>query len=562
MAGEVVAPAVRVLDYGWQAPNPIDYQHAALAGTEPIQRAVSEGVASRNQFLLAELNNARAMQMAKWQHEAQIQREKMRDDRMLAVADKRAQAQLNAMKEKGMLDDLKNKSTYLTSRLGGNPVARMAGESDEAYGARIDSAIKDKLKENITADTNAAYNIKKQIASYNQYVSDPKVNQAVQSEMSAAVNDPNVQAQARNYVTSNLSSWLQTAAGDKASAVMDEAQKNPAQLPQILQKYGLAQQYNDFVASARQTAAYGYLKATGSPAMKQFATANENLKILGQQLQNLSTMPGDNGRMVPKPWWSQVQNSVGDMELHDAQVAQEQQQKVTNPFLPPKPQADKTTQRPASPLTPPAVNPADFDAQGASVNTAPLAGKPGNTLGFGAWDQYGATDASGYTPTQSAVDKAVFGPRTSVAGWTDRDIATAEAANPGFWNGMISAPGYWARQVGSMFDSRINPNNAFTPAGNASFAPLPLPSRARPMNPVVAPMAAPVAAPAAVPVAGPMATNVVQAPAMPMLQAVPAGAQFSPFTGIPMTPASPQMDYQDPYAQVSQMMAMKAMYGQ
>ena len=170
-----------------------------------MQRAMSEAMAARNQFALSQLNNAqamqremavatlnnqRAMELAKWQHDAQIQREKMRDDRMLEVADKRAKAQLDAMKEKGMLDDLKNKSTYLTSRLGGNPVARMAGESDEAYGERIDGAIKDKLKENITADTTAAYNAKKPIAAYNQYINDPKVNQAVQGEMARSGQRP------------------------------------------------------------------------------------------------------------------------------------------------------------------------------------------------------------------------------------------------------------------------------------------------------------------------------------------------------------------------------------
>lgn len=571
MAGEVVAPAVHVLDFGWQAPNPIDYQRAALASTEPMQKAMSEAIANRNQFALSQFNNSAAMQrelavanvnnqrareLAQWQHEAQLQREQIRYNRMVDVAKLRAQSEMDNLKEKGVLDDIKSKNTYLTSRLGGDPIARDEGESDAVYGKRLEKAISDKLQSNITADTNAAYNIQKQINGYNKFVTDPNVNQAARTEVDAALKDPNVRAQGTNFVNTNFSKWLESVAGDKASAVADEMQKAPNQVPQILQKYNLAQQYNSFVESANQQAAYTYLKATGSSASRQLITANENLKILGQQLKGLEMMPGDRGP-VPKPWWGQVQSAMGDHFIKDAQEEQKNTPAhpvnpsgvQTNPLLPPKIAPQQT------PVTPPSVNPADFDAQGKSLNTAPFASSPGYHMGFGNWDFYG--QGPGDAPSQ-----AIFGPRTPIAGWSDLDRAKAEAASPGFWNGMIHAPGYWGRQVGSLFDSRVNPNNAFTPDSPVSYAALPYIRRNPVVPPVVNPAAAPVVAPAMGVAPPPAATNVAQLPPLPVMQAPPAGAYMSPFTAAPVSAASSPQASGNPFGTVEQMLNWGAMSGQ
>jgi hypothetical protein len=321
---EMISPPVRVLDFGYTSPTSIDYTRAGLALTAPAQQAVQAATDTRSQFLLTQLNAQKAMELAKWNHQAQIQREQMRDQRMMQVAELRAKSQLDALKAKGLIDDEKSKQAYLTNRLGGDPVSKLAGESDEAYSARLDAAIKGKLQGNIATDAKAAYSIKKQIAAYTNYINDPRLaTPAVLNEFRSAAQDPGVQAQAQNYVNTNFGTWLQRVAGDNADVIQNAIQQAPGQTWTILQRAGLGDAYNSFVGSATQQAAYSYLKVAGSPASKQFATANENLRILGQQFQNISAMPGDNGRMVPKPWWSQVQNSVDDMTLHDAQMDQQ-----------------------------------------------------------------------------------------------------------------------------------------------------------------------------------------------------------------------------------------------
>src|ERR1022692_3675009 len=97
---EVISPPVHVLDYGYTSPNSVDFMRAGSQMAAPITEAVQQGNAQRNQFLLNQINNQKAMELARQQHVMQIQREQMRDARMMEVAKMRSQSVLDAVKAK------------------------------------------------------------------------------------------------------------------------------------------------------------------------------------------------------------------------------------------------------------------------------------------------------------------------------------------------------------------------------------------------------------------------------------------------------------------------------
>jgi hypothetical protein len=553
----VISPPVRVLDFGYQAPNPLDYQRAASASFEPLLRAAEVAHQNQNQFLLNQINNQKQLELAKWQHSAQIQREQLRDQRLMQVAQLRAGAQMDYLKEKGNLDDIKSKATYLTSRLGGDPIARKDGESDAAFSARLDDAIKNKLQNNIQADTKAAYSIRQQIDKYNQFINDPRVSQAVGGEVQQALQNPGVQAQAQNYINTNFDTWLDRVANENdAAAIRGALQRAPGQRAAIIQRAGLADAYQNFVGSATQQAALSYMKVAGSPAAKTFASANENLKMLQQQYQNISMMPGDNGRMVPKTWWPQVQNATDDLYLHDRQTASAQSPDPKAAALPQK--ATVAVQNPI--VAAPAPG---FDGHGMALNTAPFA-----RLGRGVWNFFDPSAGETFNTPYN------FGQKPAPS-FTEADIAAARAANPGFIRGLFS-PMYLPRAIGSLFDSSIDPEDSLR-TGDARYSPLMVPpevaakiAAARAANaqrPTPAPATNVMTAPSvpAQPATAPVG-NGVTLPAMPILAPVPAGASISPFAAVNPTVAPSPGTWQNPYDEVQQAMqqraTMAAMYGQ
>ena len=107
MAGEIISPPVHVLDFGYQSPNPIDYSRNAFLLGSPVNEAVQHAMEAKNAFLLQQVNAEKQMQVAQWQHSAQLQREAMRDARALKVAETNAASRMALLKP-----DSKRKPTF------------------------------------------------------------------------------------------------------------------------------------------------------------------------------------------------------------------------------------------------------------------------------------------------------------------------------------------------------------------------------------------------------------------------------------------------------------------
>lgn len=509
MSDEVVSPPVRTLDFGYAAPNPIQYGQLALAQTQPVQEAVQNSMAARNQFLIQQINAEKAMQLAQWQHGAQIQREQLRDQRMLQVAKMRAQAQLDALKEKGALDDIKAKNQYL-SRIGGGSLARQDGESDTAYGQRLDSAIKGRMESNIATDSKAAYGIQKQITAYNNYLNDPRVSSAAANELQSAAANPGVRAQAQNTVSTGFNAWLDKVAGDNAPMIQEALQKaGPQYRDTVLKNAGLKDAYDAYQGAALQQSAYAYLKAAGSPAAKQMAAANENLGILKQQLQDISMMPGDNGRMVPKSWWPEVQNTTDQMFLHDRLTAPPT---VAPAAAPPAPAAAA----PVQPVVAPRIND-PYAAYRGSDGSMIL---PGTPAGAQAANPPAPANPNPVTP-----------------------LSPADAARWGIQLPALPAPAAAPAPTNALFYPNFSD-------GTPSRIPFVFPSSSAPM-----------ASPGGMPVMAP-GGSLAPMPALPQLQPIPSAVAVQ--APIPSNPVVVPMteDATGPYDQAMQMMQMRNLYSQ
>ena len=318
---QYTTPAVHQLDNGWQAPNPIDFQRAAQAEMQPINDAIAKGNEARNQFMLNDINNRKAMELAQWQHTSQLQlataqhkmqieREQMRDDRATHVAQLAAASKMDLMKQQGAFNDIKAANANLTSQLGGDPVARNDGEADASYLSRIQAATKAKLTENIKQDSLAKSAIDIKIGEQNAYRNSPQIQSAFQKMAS----DPTVQQSAQSMVTSGLSDWLGKVAPDRADAILAAMKSRPdSSNPQIqaaiLKNAGLGQAFDDYRSQAIVSEAARIYPAF-KPMADNMTAVKDNLSNLYRQRQQLDMMPSANGRMVEKPWASASENAA------------------------------------------------------------------------------------------------------------------------------------------------------------------------------------------------------------------------------------------------------------
>jgi len=66
----VTSPPIQVLNNGYQAPSPFDYQQAGVAYVAPLERAIEANNAARNQFLVNQINNDFALRQQQLQMQA------------------------------------------------------------------------------------------------------------------------------------------------------------------------------------------------------------------------------------------------------------------------------------------------------------------------------------------------------------------------------------------------------------------------------------------------------------------------------------------------------------
>jgi hypothetical protein len=533
---EVVSPAVHVLDFGYQAPNPIDFGRQALAQTQPMSDAIARGNEARNQFLLNNLEfqhaqtlatqahqsqmalneatSQRALELAKWNHQSQKERAQLNYQRMVDAANIKADAAMRDLKEKGVLDDQKAMQQHLT-RIGGEPVARGDNELDADYSKRLQGAIKTTTTSNITKDSVAAYSIQKQINDNQKYLSDPQVQAAGQRELQSAAQQPGVQAQADNVVNSQLGKWLQQVAPDNAELIQSAIEKAPGARDQILKNAQLSDQFGAFRSAAVQQAAVAQLKVTGSPAAREYATANSNLATLKQQYQDIAMTTGDNGRMVPKSWWSDVQNTV-DSRLYNEKMQEQQAGRVAGPPSPGAATSPGVMQSPAAqaplgggaggswgnPTLPPSTTPTVAQPQAAGPVTFDNAGLVG--LAGNQWNTVKGNVADSY--------HAFLGPNGLSSLSVPAATNTPDVLSPFYANGAIGR----MMPSGSQIATAANGVMFGTPS-----APLPLPTRPQVVQ-----------QPAA-------ATGNFMFPPAPQLQPIPQGVSVPtpiPGVGSPISP--------------------------
>lgn len=344
---EVVAPPVRVLDFGWQAPNPTDWLRAGSNAVAPITQAVENVNAQKNQFLMgqlqrdqamrqsaAEMGNARYLQqanmekqfqLAEWQHTAQIKRESMRDQRMIEIQQMRDEARANELKSKYGLNSLEKSVTFLRNQIGGTVPARETGETDEAYKSKVDAAAAQQLVSNTHADA--------------------KLKVALKAR----------QDQLNEYLTGNASSFQQANAAAAANTQKEALQKTMTEFvgahPEVATAMQQGKSFPEALAVTKTASDFkesydGYHQAFQSQWLHQnghlfggaaanLAAVKAELQIIAQKQKSIDLMPGENGRTVQKPWASQSDNMANDLMLQDLQQKRDAQQKpVVAPAAP------------------------------------------------------------------------------------------------------------------------------------------------------------------------------------------------------------------------------------
>lgn len=303
MADEVISPPGRVLEFGYQAPNPLDFQRAALAATQPVQEAVASSMASRNQFLLsqaqqqnelslAKFNAQKQFELAREQHLMQIQREQMRDDRMVKIRQMANQATLDAAKQRGasavLLQKLNEANSWGAKLPAGDP-------TDKNYLNQLDSAINNRQEEvkNRVAANLASINLRRQALAAAQ--SSPGA-QALQAQASAFASTPENKALAMSLASQKFATQNPQLA-DQVSALVAQG-ANPGD---ALNKVpGAATAYASLFRAAQGELGDKWLLGNGGKMGAQLAQFNAQSKALDQEEQNVSSF-SLNGRRVVWP---------------------------------------------------------------------------------------------------------------------------------------------------------------------------------------------------------------------------------------------------------------------
>jgi hypothetical protein len=477
---EVISPPVRVLDYGWQAPGTTDFARMGSSMVEPVTRAVENSNAAQNAFMLnqitgqremtmadmniqramqiAELNNQRARELAQWQHQSQMQREQMRDQRYLEQQKLRNESVLAAIKQKAAGTLLAQQADTLVNKYGGTlPDGDI---SDPGYAKKMGEAIAAQKQSNIQADAQRLASLRIQQAEREKAVSafqqDPRLAELDKRASDQTV--PGAEVAAQNAVEQRFGARLQQAVKD-----------HPEQLAEIQAVYKST--FNAAHAQLQQN----YIKSIGNtemaPDLRAKAELNALYKVelegINKQIAATGMMPGARGA-VPKPWFSEASNLAEDTDFRkrtfpDYYKALESEQKPAAAGVhanPVNPSASPAPVGKAQPYTGQAYMAPGYDAQGNPINTAAIPA-------LGDWMNQRAM--SGVLTSHGLPDTSQM--------MTPQDLDTVSKLQQGGMS-SINPIAYYARGVGSLFDSSTHPSNTYSeqqvPA--MRFAPLPLPN--------------------------------------------------------------------------------------
>jgi hypothetical protein len=322
MAEAVVSPAVRPLDFGYQIPNLTDQMRSASAQTSqaaaPIAEAASNLSRARIEFALQNLNAQKALELAGWQHQSQMQRNEMMYKRFLDQQKLKGTQMLEQIKGKNDADTIKQLNTTI-QRYGGQPMVRQSGESDSDYAARLGTAAVGAKAHAVAADTTAALHWNDELEKQKDAATRLQALPAVKAELGAALANPGVNSQADNYVAQNFNKWLSQVRPEQADLIMTALQKQPNKDGEmmVLKNAGILAQYQDFRNGALQDEAYRFLKNAGTPQGKALATINENIKFAQDRYNGvlMTEASGNTGRQVRKSYASDIENGVQDTLL-------------------------------------------------------------------------------------------------------------------------------------------------------------------------------------------------------------------------------------------------------
>jgi hypothetical protein len=459
---EVIAPPVHVLDFGYQAPNPIDYTRAASMAMSPITEAVQRGNEAKNAFMLQQLNADKALELAKAQHQMQMQRSKMMYDRAVDVQNLKNAAVQAAGAQKYRMLAIAQQAQKVAD-LGGDP---SVDPSDPNAFQILQDRYNERVKSKPVEDAHAI--------ARNQLR-----NQQIQEQMALPPKTAAIEAKAQ----SDIMASAQMKALNKMGMTLDQVKADPQALAQFKSEMA-GEVANESLAWQAKNPA---LAQQISNERARYASMQKEMEANDAQIKSLGTIQGANGRTVPNPFYSQSLNLANDV-ISGKAMHTDGKTPLRDVWFPglsqsQKAAADSTaTAKPASqpnsqgnPIVPPQVQPmAGFDAAGNPINTAPLA-----EFGRDLRDATYFFDRAGSVPIG--------------ANFTPQDRAVA-AQIPGFWAGAAHGlnPMTWARGVGGLFDSTID-NSAGTNPDMLRFSPIGLPAprvapvSVQPANNIVAP---------------------------------------------------------------------------
>lgn len=350
MAGEVVSPRVQIADVG----SPFVTDPMVMQANANMSRGITEAAQMRQAVMLQQLNAEKAMELAKWQHQSQMERATVNYNRFLDQQRLKGQQAMEQIKGKSDAATINELNTNL-QRYGAQPIGRNENESNADYVQRLGKAAVEAKAQAIAKDSAAATHWDEQRQLQEDTKAKLLAQPPVKAELDTAMQNLGVHSQASNYVAQNFSGWLNKVAPESADIIQAALQRVgslpadqiPAAQQLVLKKAGVLDKFQDFQNSALQDEAYKFLKAAGSPNGKTLATLNDGIKYTQDRYNSIlmTEASGNTGRQVRKSYASDIENAVQDAQQEKRNAAIKAAQAAPA----------NTTPDPSAPKTPNAV---------------------------------------------------------------------------------------------------------------------------------------------------------------------------------------------------------------
>ena len=312
-------PPVRVLDFGYQAPNPIDYMRAGQQAMVPIQEAMAKGYETRNQFLLNQINNQKEFELARQQHDMQLERERMRDERMMKVQQMRSDAMLAAGEQKAKMLAVANAAERL-ARLGGDPTV---DPTDPKALETLSERTKERRDYMVHADAQliAGNQIQRQQIQDAKDKLTGKIDSAGENQINSAAAGLSFDRFLKSG--SPLAQQVLATAQEKGIPITQAAAATP----------GAREEINQYFGESQLAAEYKYRSEKNPQYAAQLSDLAKKQAALDAEMKLHAYIGGPNGRTIPKETWDESTILANDVfSTRESILRQMAQPRLTNGF--------------------------------------------------------------------------------------------------------------------------------------------------------------------------------------------------------------------------------------